>query len=79
MVTLKHDMWRGLSPTIRARIAREFFEQALERYAQGAIEHGEDFHGDPIDHAEEELMDLWFYLAMVRRERDENDKNAGRS
>lgn len=41
-----------------------------ERWEQGLSIYGPRFQGDPLDNAEEEVLDEWHYIQAARRQRD---------
>lgn len=62
--------WRLLNQSQRTEIAGEISMQAMNRYEEGAREHGELFTDDPLDQLETELLDALFYVKMARRQRE---------
>ena len=58
----ERDYWAPLLPE-RLR------DSSAKRYRKGREEHGSQFQGDPLAHADEEVLDTFFYLEAARRER----------
>lgn len=65
------EQWRDLSGEQRWEFVHEQSGRMMQRYKVGAIEYGDTFQGDPLDHLEEELMDALFYCWTARRQRDQ--------
>ena len=58
----ERDKWADGLPSLLKR-------KSEKRYAEGRKEHGHLFIGDPLDHADEEQYDGFFYLYAARKER----------
>lgn len=61
--------WRYLSETARAGLSRTIGGRSARRLQFGLRRFGPALAGDPLDHAEEELVDALHYVAWSRRER----------
>ena len=65
------DRWRQISDIDRGQIADELHAKAVARYATGGQRRGDFYAEDPLDEAEDEFIDGAFYIALARRERDD--------
>ena len=63
--------WRRISDSDRGQIADELHLKAVARYATGGQRRGDFYAEDPLDEAEDEFIDGAFYIALARRERDD--------
>jgi hypothetical protein len=63
--------WRELTPAVRSDFFHWVADSMGSRHAQGALEHGDIFTGDPIDQAIEENLDSLFYLWMAKKQQRE--------
>ena len=54
----------------RMEIAGRLSTFAWDKWEKGREEHGTTFQGDPVEHAMEEIPDLWFYLSVIRSKID---------
>ena len=50
--------------------AKDIGRRVHERWEQGLSIYGPRFQGDPLDAAEEEVLDEWHYIKAARRQRD---------
>ena len=51
------------------RLAREIAERITAKWDRGEQEHGPGFHGDPIQHLYDELVDAFVYLHYIDKQR----------
>lgn len=66
------EEWRQLTTSVRDQFMAHVGYTLNKRQQQGRAQYGDVFVGDPLDQAEEELIDALFYIWMVRRQRDAN-------
>ena len=59
--------WRNISADDRLDFINEVQNRLTLRQHQGRETYGDTFAGDPLDHAEEELIDCLFYVHMARK------------
>jgi hypothetical protein len=59
--------WRRLDAQERTAFLKWVVDSLLNRQEAGRKEHGDTFHGNPLDHAIEEQLDAIFYLWEEKR------------
>lgn len=52
------------------------YSKVRVRAAEGRRKHGERFVGDPLDHAEEEALDLLYYINFAKRQRESSQRES---
>lgn len=71
VANLLKPVWRwGWTKVRRARIAKQIYHRMSQRFERGHETYGDNFHGEPFDHLEEEAHDLLWYM-MIAQERYE--------
>jgi hypothetical protein len=71
----KSDKWRLIGKDRIRRHADSMHSLILMRSMAGQTEYGSEFKGDPLDQAEEELIDGLFYVGWARRKMTEAELN----
>lgn len=65
------EFWRSVDRIFRINLLGRMKYNMEERLLLGMEEYGEVFQGDPLDHADEEVYDLVFYLEVLRKQRED--------
>lgn len=73
--------WRFLGDATFGTPRWDFVEWAIraidKRVAVGVERYGDEFQGDPLDHAIEEALDLLFYLWVAKRRQQMTNTHGG--
>mgnify|MGYP001559256004 CR=1 FL=1 len=64
-------MWRTVSAEDRDSFLNNVKSSLAHRQREGEVKYGNQFIGDPIQHAWEELLDALFYIWVVQRRHEE--------
>ena len=62
------ENWRKV--TNLHRMGDDMVDFSKAKWQTGIDEHGPFFQGDPVQHAKEEVADLWFYIDKIKAQRD---------
>jgi hypothetical protein len=75
----KINRWRQIGKDRIRNHADSMHSLVMSRSMAGQEEYGNDFKGDPLDQAEEELIDGLFYVGWARRKMVEVELNLVRA
>ena len=62
-----HEKWRHISENDRANFLGDVVASMAERQRGGEEKYGNEFRGDPLSQAWEELLDGLFYIWIAMR------------
>jgi hypothetical protein len=61
------EQWRKQDDKLRQQHSDRVYALSKSRNSYGAQRYGDTFQGDPLDQAEEELIDGLFYIEWARK------------
>ena len=64
----KQPPWRNLDAHTREADAQGVYNEYVERGKDGDAIYGNQFHGQPLEHLNEELLDALCYTAVAARQ-----------
>jgi hypothetical protein len=73
------DQWRELPGEVREEFVKDVCGECQRRQKEGRKQYGDTFHGDAVEQAWQEGLDLLFYLWMEKRRKASERRSVGAS